>query len=402
MKKTLNGCLVIAVLLSVNGGAGAADAAGSKTKAAKQASAERSAIRVLCEGKNADAVVSVNGALKGECPLDLEVAPGAIQVRAVKKRDEFYESVFEQNFTLGSGVAKRIEVVFNQRPQFRADAMARVDKEVDASQSALELKRRGELPSLEASAANGDAAAMTRLGLFYKNGLAGPVDRKKSVDWYKKGAAAGDADAMYEYALLLEQGKRVDKNMAMAIELYQKSAASGQPAALNRMGRFLERGSDGFQQDRKLAGAYYKKAAEGGNNLSSLMYWSTLPEAEQDAGLAVEEKLATAAARIQMQKAEIGEDTDALLDAGGKYTYGVNGYEKNPARALTYYRIAVRQKRKAVASGDAESIYEFGYWNEKGVGGIPTDRAAAMRYYKQAQQLGSTNAAEALAKLQSE
>src|SRR5450830_1506863 len=118
MKKILNGCLCIAVLLSANGSAGAADAAassGGKGKATKQASTERAAIRVLCEGKNADAIVSVNGVLKGECPLDLDVAAGAIHVQALKKRDEFYDSLFEQDFTLGSGVAKRIEVVFNKR-----------------------------------------------------------------------------------------------------------------------------------------------------------------------------------------------------------------------------------------------------------------------------------------------
>src|SRR5450830_246954 len=134
--------LVMGVLLAASGTSGfanAADAATGKAKAgaaARPAPGERAAMRVLCEGKNADAVVSINGVLKGECPLDLELAAGVVQVRAVKKRDEFYDSVYEKDFTLGAGVAKRVEIVFNKRPQFRLDAIARTDKEVDAAQSA--------------------------------------------------------------------------------------------------------------------------------------------------------------------------------------------------------------------------------------------------------------------------
>ncbi|MCW5300259.1 sel1 repeat family protein [Herbaspirillum lusitanum] len=405
MKKMSSRAPLLMALLFASGMAGAAEtaaAAKAKSGGAKQAPVEMSVMRVLCEGKYADAQVSVNGVLKGECPIDMEVRPGLIQIRATKKRDDYYDQVFEQSFTLGSGVAKRVEVVFNKRPQFRPEAIARADKAVEASEIAMEARRRSEIPVLENAAASGDGAAMARLGAFCRNGLAGPVDLKKSSDWYKKAADAGNAEGMYEYALQSERGYLAPKNMALAVELYQKSAALGEPRALEKIGRFMEKGSDGFQKNPRLAVTYYAKAAEAGNKRASLMYWAALPEAEQDAALATEEKLATAATRIQLRKAEAGEDFDALTDAAATYTFGTYGNAVNPERALTYYRMALRQKKKQAAAGDAQTSYQLGYWYAEGGIGLSADRNEAIRYYKQAQLQGYPDAAEALSKLQSQ
>ncbi|MFL9878666.1 tetratricopeptide repeat protein [Herbaspirillum rhizosphaerae] len=402
MKKITNRGYLLLALLLAHGLAGAAEPKAKNANAQKQAPTELSVIRFLCEGKTANSEIRVNGVFKGECPLDMEVKPGLIEITATKKRDDYYEQLFEQSFTLGGGVAKRVDIVFNKRPRFRQDAIERTDKAVEASESAQEVRRRNEIPSLESAAAGGDGAAMARLGMFYRAGLTGPVDMKKSVDWYKKGAEAGNADAMYEYAWLSEQGNRVPKNMALAVELYQKSAALGEPRALQRMGGLTEKGSDGIPKDLRLAGTYYFKAAEAGSKLSSLMYWGILPESEKDAALATEEKLAATATRIQLKKAEAGEDFDALTDAAGTYTFGTYGNAANPELALTYYRMALRQKKKQAAAGDADSNYQLGYWYAEGVLGLPRDKKEAARYYKQAQQLGHPSAAEALRKLESE
>jgi TPR repeat protein len=401
MKKILNRHTLLLVVLLAHSQVHAAEPK-AKAAAPKQAAVERSVIRVLCEDKTANSEVSVNGVLKGECPLDMEVRPGLIEIRAVKKRDEYYDQVFEQSFTLGAGVAKRIDIAFNKRAQFRPQAIARIDKLIEPGELAQESKRRAEMPALETAAAGGDGAAMARLAMFYRQGLAGAVDMKKSVDWCRKGAEAGNPECMYEYARLLEKGYLVPKNMAAAIELYQKAAALDEPRSLEKVGRFFEAGSNGFQKNPRQAMAYFMKAAEGGDKLASLMYWGTLPEAEKDAGLATQEKLDIAAARIQLRKAEAGEDFDALTDAAGIYTYGVYGNAKNPERALTYYRMALRQIKKKAAAGDAESNYLLGYWFEVGGISLPVDKAEALRYYKKAQQLGYPDATEALNKLQSE
>ena len=45
-----------------------------------------------------------------------------------------------------------------------------------------------------AAAANGVAASMTRLGMFYHNALGVPRDATEAISWWRRGADAGDAD----------------------------------------------------------------------------------------------------------------------------------------------------------------------------------------------------------------
>jgi hypothetical protein len=68
--------------------------------------AETSMLRVACEGDDVGAEVSVNGKFKGECPLDMQVAPGTLKLRVVKA-----ERQFEKEIRIGDGVVKKIAVV---------------------------------------------------------------------------------------------------------------------------------------------------------------------------------------------------------------------------------------------------------------------------------------------------
>lgn len=75
----------------------------------------QSMLRVACEGSNIGAEVSVNGKFKGECPLDIQVPAGTINLRVEKKGDAMHESLFEQEFRIGDGVVKKIEAVLTTR-----------------------------------------------------------------------------------------------------------------------------------------------------------------------------------------------------------------------------------------------------------------------------------------------
>jgi formylglycine-generating enzyme required for sulfatase activity len=68
-----------------------------------------SMLRVGCEGNDIGAEVSINGKFKGECPLDIQVGEGDLQMRLVKKVDTLHERVFEQDIRMGDGVVKRVE-----------------------------------------------------------------------------------------------------------------------------------------------------------------------------------------------------------------------------------------------------------------------------------------------------
>lgn len=75
------------------------------------AQSKTSMLRVACDGSNVGAEITVNNRFKGECPIDVEVQPGEVRLRAYKKVDGLRERLFEQEFRVGEGVVKRVEVV---------------------------------------------------------------------------------------------------------------------------------------------------------------------------------------------------------------------------------------------------------------------------------------------------
>ena len=68
-------------------------------------------LRIGCEGAAVGAAVTVNNKFKGDCPIDVDVAPGTIVIRASKKIAG-KEEVFKEEVRLGSGARKRIDVRF--------------------------------------------------------------------------------------------------------------------------------------------------------------------------------------------------------------------------------------------------------------------------------------------------
>ncbi|TAN83532.1 MAG: hypothetical protein EPN14_03540 [Gallionella sp.] len=86
-----------------------------------------SMLRVACEGDDAGAEVSVNGKLKGVCPLDIQVDPGTLKLRAVKYGGSLYEQVFEQTIQMGNGVSMAVEA------RLGATQLNAVDQQQDAA-----------------------------------------------------------------------------------------------------------------------------------------------------------------------------------------------------------------------------------------------------------------------------
>jgi hemin uptake protein HemP len=73
--------------------------------------AQASMLRVACGDGAARAEVSINGVFKGECPIDVQVLPGTVQIRATRQASEFWELAFVEEFRIGDAVVKRVEVV---------------------------------------------------------------------------------------------------------------------------------------------------------------------------------------------------------------------------------------------------------------------------------------------------
>lgn len=113
------------------------------------ANASGSMLRVICEGDDVGAEVTINGKFKGECPVDIEVAPGMLKL-SVKKNDATYDRVFEQDIRMGDGIAKKVEAVLSKRLNAAAQKLenerlvfeARRQREDSARREAIEVQSR--------------------------------------------------------------------------------------------------------------------------------------------------------------------------------------------------------------------------------------------------------------------
>ncbi|HEX6591660.1 MAG TPA: hypothetical protein VF050_06645 [Moraxellaceae bacterium] len=112
------------------------------------AQADDAYLRLRCDGEAAGALVSINGAKKGECPVDLVVPEGKIRLSVRKSMSEHSFKLYEKELFLSAGAMKRESVVLGPL-QFTAEGqrlenerIAREKAEAEAQAAALAEKRR--------------------------------------------------------------------------------------------------------------------------------------------------------------------------------------------------------------------------------------------------------------------
>lgn len=91
----------------------------------------------------------------------------------------------------------------------------------------------------------------------------------------------------------------------------------------------------------------------------------------------------------ELRQNALNGDTEAQLDLGYMYLYGVKGVKVDYAQALHFYQLAA-EKKSAVALNNLGSLYFNGL-------GTKVDYKKAMEYFEQAAHLGSNDAAVNLA-----
>lgn len=105
--------------------------------AATGAHAADSMLRVTCAGDDVGAEIFVNGQLKGECPLEIRIESGTIQLKLFKKIDDSRERVFEQTFSMSDGDVKKVEAVLSARPSLAAQKLEDQRLAVERAEAAL-------------------------------------------------------------------------------------------------------------------------------------------------------------------------------------------------------------------------------------------------------------------------
>lgn len=74
-----------------------------------------SLLRISCTGQDIGAEVTVNDKFKGECPIEVQVNEGTINVKVLKTVDASHEAAFEQEIRIGDGVVKNVNAVLTPR-----------------------------------------------------------------------------------------------------------------------------------------------------------------------------------------------------------------------------------------------------------------------------------------------
>lgn len=178
-----------------------------------------SLLRVACDDDATGAEVFVNGSFKGDCPVDVKVAPGSVKLKVVKKVDASRERVFEQEFRLGDEVVKSIEVVL-PAPRLNAEGQRRAEERAAAeARSRADAARRDQALLAEQlkAAEAGDAAAMMALADRYDTGLGVARNAQLASDWLQKAAAAGSAVASFKASAFSKRASPQDLQDALRL-----------------------------------------------------------------------------------------------------------------------------------------------------------------------------------------
>ncbi len=86
-----------------------------------------SMLRIACEGEDVRAEVEINGKFRGECPLDIQVPAGTVQLAVRKKAGAEKERLFTDEFRIGDDTIKKVEVRLGAS-QWNAKTLAAIRK----------------------------------------------------------------------------------------------------------------------------------------------------------------------------------------------------------------------------------------------------------------------------------
>lgn len=111
----------------------------------------------------------------------------------------------------------------------------------------------------------GDTAAMTQLGLYYRDGKMGlRVDLGRAASYYERAAALGHLGAMVDLGIACEGGRGVPRDAAAAAGWYRKAADGGHARATLNLGVLHAEGR-GVRRDAAEAARLYALAAARGD-----------------------------------------------------------------------------------------------------------------------------------------
>ena len=219
----------------------------------------------------------------------------------------------------------------------------------------------------EKQALLGDADAMWRMGVKYREGKVVEQDLEKAFDWFQKSARAGHSGAMCWLGDCYRDGEGTGEDIGEAIKWYEKSAALENSYAMWSLGMIYDEGN-GVPENPVLGAEWYRKSAEAGN--AQGMYYLAL---DYEYGTGVEQN--DAEAKKWYRKAA-DEGYAPAQRRMGEYSAADEMY----TGALHWYEMAAEQ-------GDAESMNRIGVLYSRG-NGVTQDAKQAAKWFQRSAEVG--------------
>lgn len=125
-----------------------------------------------------------------------------------------------------------------------------------------------------AAAKAGDADAQADVAFAYYMGEVVAENLQQTKYWYEKAAAQGHVFANYFLGRSYKDGILGSTDLSRAIQYLSKAAENNYDDAIYQLGLIYEEGGQGVQRNYRLAGEYFKKAADLGHEQAKEKYKS--------------------------------------------------------------------------------------------------------------------------------
>lgn len=217
------------------------------------------------------------------------------------------------------------------------------------------------------AALQGHGPAQRLLGFAYQRGEGVKQSSSESFEWFKKAAASGDTQGMTALASVFYMGEVTPRDMLTAIEWYRRAASYGSEQAMSILGGIYEFDED-VPHDFGAAADWYRLASNAGH-LDARVSLARLYRDGQGV-----RKDPTEAFRLFTSAANAG-NVNAWPYLGWMYQRGL-GTKPMPQDAVYFYR-------KAAQAGNAMGLYYLGMAYAEGEL-LPADDAKAANLMVQA------------------
>ena len=122
------------------------------------------------------------------------------------------------------------------------------------------MAEEAEVAALRAKAEGGDAVAMRRLGIAYRDGTRGlKQDKKQAFTWFKRAADLKEVYALAECGVSYLNGHGVERSISRGVSMVTMAAERGSEHACGVLARANAEGRHGFDRDPQEATRWYRE-----------------------------------------------------------------------------------------------------------------------------------------------